>query len=68
MTAPFDDVRCPFCGSEGWPSVRWFAAYAANCGTAWGPDGYSSQSEPCRTIARLRLDADLSALLMEAAS
>lgn len=58
-----DDVRCPFCSSVGWPSVRFFAAYAANCGTAWGPDGYSSQSEPCRTIERLKLDIGIAALL-----
>jgi hypothetical protein len=67
MTAPIDDLTCPFCASEGWPSTRWFAAYSAMCGTAWGDDGYSSQSEPCRTIERLRLDLGLNQLLKETA-
>lgn len=67
MTAPMDDVRCPFCASEGWPSTRWFAAYSAHCGTAWGDDGFTSQSEPCRMIERVRLDAALTNLLKETA-
>lgn len=54
---------CPKCGSEGWPSTRWFAAYSAHCGTAWGDDGYSSQSEPCHTIESLRFELTATALL-----
>ena len=67
MSAPMDDITCPFCSTEGWPTVRMFAAFAAHCGTAWSDDGYSSQSESCRIISGLRLDIALNNLLKETA-
>jgi hypothetical protein len=69
MSAPIDNITCPFCNTEGWPSARWGAiyAYAAHCGTAWGNDGYSSQSEGCRIMAARILDYELTNLLKETA-
>jgi hypothetical protein len=67
MTTPAAEIRCPFCAFPGWRSTRWFAAYSAECGTAWGDDGFTSQSEPCRMIERLRMDLGLNQLLKETA-
>jgi hypothetical protein len=58
MTAPAAEIRCPFCAFPGGRSTRWFAAYSAECGTAWGDDGFTSQSELCRMIERLRMILD----------
>lgn len=55
-----DEVTCPLCASNGWPSSRMLAAYAADCGTAWSADGsYVNQGVSCRVISKLRLELEL---------
>lgn len=54
-----DDVNCPLCGSEGWPSSRFTRGFFAVCGTAWDFEGFVSQSEPCKLLVSARLDAAL---------
>jgi hypothetical protein len=54
-----DTITCPLCATEGWPSSRLIAAYAAHCGTAWSSDGYVNQSRACHEIQTLRFDLAL---------